>query len=249
MEAVALSPPAAANAALIQKLRTDLWVRADASRAVRMQAYMRSVMPFLGVPIQSVRALCRSALAEFRLEGLAEWRSTILALWREATYREELYAALEILQLPHFRPFRTIELLPLYEELVIAGGWWDTADTIAASLLGELVVLDPAAMTGEMRRWARDANLWKRRSAILCQLNLGTATDQQLLYDCIEPSLSERSILLRKAIGWAVREYARIAPEAVIRYVEEHSDRLSPRSKREALRQLRRSGPTSTVDA
>jgi len=41
---------------------------------------------------------------------------------------------------------------------------------------------------------------------------------------------------LRKGIGWALREYAKAEPREVIRYVRAHKDRLSPLTKREALR-------------
>jgi 3-methyladenine DNA glycosylase AlkD len=39
---------------------------------------------------------------------------------------------------------------------------------------------------------------------------------------------------LRKAIGWALREYGKAAPEPMRRYVETHE--LSPLSRREALK-------------
>ncbi len=248
MDAVA-APRAMANTALIQRLRSALWVRADASRAVQMQAYMKSEMPFLGISAPGVRAVCRAAFAAVRPGGPEVWRCTILALWREATYREERYAALELLEHPHYRSYRTVDILPLYEELVVTGAWWDTVDIIAAHGLGELLRQAPGVMAGEMRRWARDHNVWKRRGAILCQLSLGADTDRELLFDCITASVSERSFFLRKAIGWALRQYARTDPEAVAAFVEAHARTLSALSKREALRRLRGSGLPGTGDA
>ena len=245
----AASAAATANTALVQRLRSALWMRADASRAVQMQAYMKSEMPFLGVPAPGVRAVCRAAFAAVRPGGPDVWRSTVIALWREATYREERYAALELLEHPHYRPYRTMDILPLYEELVVTGAWWDTGDVIAAHGLGELLLQAPVAMAAEMRRWARDHNVWKRRSAILCQLSLGADTDRQLLFDCIGPSVGERSFFLRKAIGWALREYGLTDPQAVAAYVGAHAGSLSALSKREALRRLRGSGLPGTADA
>ena len=241
MEALA-SPPAAANMALVQRVRSMLWVRADASRAVQMQAYMKSGLPFLGVPPQGVRAVCRGAFAAVRLDGPEAWRGTALALWREATYREERYAALELLVHPLYRAYRTLDVLPLCEELVVTGAWWDTVDTVAGCLLGELLGVSPRAVGEEMRRWARDRNVWKRRAAILCQVWRGGETDPGLLFGCIEASLGERSFYLRKAIGVALRHYAGSDPGAVTAYLEANAGRLSAESKREAVRRLRGHG-------
>ena len=80
--------------------------------------------------------------------------------------------------------------------------------------------------------------LWKRRTAILSQLTFKQDTDLDLLYDCIGPSLPSKEFFLRKAIGWALRQYAWIDPAEVERYVREHEDELSPLSRREALKNV-----------
>jgi len=89
-----------------------------------------------------------------------------------------------------------------------------------------------------MSQWSKCDDLWKRRTSILCQLSAKHATDLKLLYDCIEPSLGEKEFFLRKAIGWALRQYAWTDAEEIIRYVKEKGDRLSPLSKKEALKNI-----------
>ena len=96
----------------------------------------------------------------------------------------------------------------------------------------------PPEMNSLVREWSRGSDLWLRRTSIICQIGYKQSTDQALLYACIEPSLSERDFFLRKAIGWALREYAKAEPEAVRRYVAENADRLSGLSRREALKHL-----------
>jgi 3-methyladenine DNA glycosylase AlkD len=83
-----------------------------------------------------------------------------------------------------------------------------------------------------------DANLWKRRSAILCQLHAKRETDLALLYACIEPSIGSQEFFLRKAIGWALRQYARTDPAEVRHYVTANAARLSGLSRREALKHI-----------
>ena len=96
-------------------------------------------------------------------------------------------------------------------------------------------------MKSLMRRWARDPHLWKRRAAILCQIRFKADTDLDLLYACIEPNLADKDFFMRKAIGWALRQYAWTDAREVSRYVATNRDRLSPLSVREALRNVGRS--------
>jgi 3-methyladenine DNA glycosylase AlkD len=95
-----------------------------------------------------------------------------------------------------------------------------------------------------MLAWSRSDDLWKRRSAILCQLRFKGDTDLGLLYACIEPALSSKEFFLRKAIGWALRAYAWIDPKEITRYVNVHEGALSPLSKREALKNIRAQSAT-----
>jgi len=89
-----------------------------------------------------------------------------------------------------------------------------------------------------MRAWSRSRDMWKRRTAILCQLSFKSDTDLTLLYDCIEPNLDDREFFIRKAIGWALRQHAWTDPGEVRRYVTRNKARLSPLSVREALKNI-----------
>ena len=222
-------------------MRAALSAAADPDRAPKMQAYMKSAMPYYGVPSTPVRAIVRAADAAHPLPTFEAWRDTVLALWREATHREERYVALELAGRPRYRAFRTRQALPLYEEFVVTGAWWDLVDA-TAHLLRDLVRDDHDWMAARMREWSEDSDLWKRRASIISQLGLKAATDWPLLRDCIEFNLEDRPgshvFWIRKAIGWALRDYARTAPEAVRTYVDALGPRLSPLSRREALKHL-----------
>ena len=126
----------------------------------------------------------------------------------------------------------------MYEEMIVSGAWWDYVDVLAAHRLGGLLRKEPQAVAQVMRAWSRSDDLWKRRSAILCQLQLKKDTDPALLADCLAPALPSREFFLRKAVGWALRQYARTAPQWVLDYVREHRAELSPLSQREALKHL-----------
>jgi 3-methyladenine DNA glycosylase AlkD len=223
---------------LLQRLRAALRTAADPARAAAMQSYMKSEMPYWGVPAPRLRAICRELFASYPFESVARWRADVLSLWRSAKRREERYAALALAGHRKARAFQTLEALPMYEELIVSGAWWDFVDVLASHQIGKLLELYPREMRRTLRAWSRGDDLWKRRAAILAQLRCRDATDTQLLYACIRPSLSSKEFFLRKAIGWALRELAKYQPGEVLRYVEEHAHELSPLSRREALKHL-----------
>ncbi len=91
-----------------------------------------------------------------------------------------------------------------------------------------------------MLAWSRDSNMWKRRASIICQLGFKADTDLKLLYDCIEPNLGDGEFFVRKATGWALRDYAWHDPAEVDRFVRANEARLSGLSRREATKNLAR---------
>ena len=223
---------------LILEVRAALEAAADPVKAPKMQAYMKSAMLYRGVSSPEQKAIWKAVFLAHPLSSRHEWQKVALTLWREATFREERYAAIALTGLRQHASHRTMDSIPMFEEMIVTGAWWDFVDAIAGRQLGDVLRAEPSRMSKLMRRWARDKDMWKRRAAILCQLGFKKETDLSLLYDCIAPNLGERSFWIRKAIGWALREYARTDPAEVARYVDRAGDALSPLSRREALKHV-----------
>lgn len=199
---------------------------------------MKSAMPYRGVPVPAQRVLYRQLFAAHPLENEPAWRSAVLGLWRGAKFREERYAATALLQARRYAAYRTLEALPLLEEMIVDGAWWDHVDAVATHGLGELLRKEPRRMRRVLLAWSKGDDMWKRRSAIIAQVSFKEATDLELLYACIEPNFSHRDFFIRKAIGWALRAHAWVDPDAVARYVAAHRQRLSGLSCREALKNV-----------
>jgi 3-methyladenine DNA glycosylase AlkD len=228
-----------ADGSLVAALRQALAAEADEARAPGMQAYMKSDMPYLGVQTPALRRLCRQVFADHPLPSFEAWQATVLELWRRAGFREERYAAIELTGDRRYRAHQSVEALPLYEEMVVSGAWWDLVDPVATRRIGGLLGSHPRRMRAELLAWSRSPDRWKRRASIICQVVRKQATDLELLYACIEPNLGDRDFFIRKAIGWALRSYAWIDPAEVLRYVAVNEAALSPLSRREALKNVR----------
>jgi 3-methyladenine DNA glycosylase AlkD len=226
------------DSSLLLRVRGALRRVASARRAAGAQNYMKSVMPYHGVSTPLLRATSKRIFADLELPTRDVWRDHVLSLWRGAEFREERYVAIELTGHKLARPFQTPGAMPLYEEIIVTGAWWDYVDTIASHRVGPILRDHPAPMKKKMLAWSKSENMWKRRTSIICQLGFKKETDLDLLYACIEPSLDSREFFLRKAIGWALRQYAWTDPADVKRYIRRNRARLSALSIREALKNV-----------
>jgi 3-methyladenine DNA glycosylase AlkD len=223
---------------LVGAVRAALAAAADPMKAPGMRAYMKSSMPYLGVPKPPRELALRPVFAAHRLETMTDWQTAVLRLWRDAGFREERYAAIALTGHRPYQVYWTPAALPVYQEMIVTGAWWDYVDELASRRIGPLLAASPETLRPLMLRWSRDPDRWLRRTSIICQLGAKKSTDLDLLYACIEANLDDPDFFLRKAIGWALRQYAWTDPDEVRRYVASRADRLSPLSRREALRNV-----------
>jgi 3-methyladenine DNA glycosylase AlkD len=203
-----------------------------------MQEYMKSSMPYHGVPATLLRQVCRQAFAPLEFDDAQSWQQSVLHIFRNAKFREEWYAAIELCEWKKAKTFQTLDALTMYEEMIVTAAWWDIVDALASHRVGALLRAYPAPMRKRMLEWSRSDDIWKRRTSIICQLGFKKDTDLSLLYTCIGPSLDSTEFFLRKAIGWALRQYAWVDPQEIRKYVRSHEHELSPLSKREALKNI-----------
>lgn len=232
---------------LARRIRSTLREHADPERAVLQQAYMKSAMPFLGLGNTQRRTVLKPVLDEEvpQLASHAAWESAIRSLWDGATHREERYAALQIARHRAATGWRSEGALALYRHLIESGAWWDLVDEVATHLVRDELLAAPPRVAPIIREWAGDPHLWVRRAAILSQIGARQRTDPDLLADVIVPNLERapsagatgrQDFFIRKAIGWALRDHARLDPDWVERFVDDHRQRLAGLTIREALR-------------
>ncbi len=200
-----------------------------------MQAYMKTDMPFYGVQKPARVPIARHLVAEFPPQTRDQYQGLVLGLW-DLPHREEKYLALEVAE--RHRRFVDTASLPLYRRLIVEGAWWDFVDEVATHLVRALVLEEPRKSWAEIDTWIGSEDMWLRRSAIICQVGAKERTDARRLFSFCKARLDEREFFIRKAIGWALREYAKTDPEAVARFVEANRSELSTLSFREATKHI-----------
>ncbi len=232
---------------LVTTIRTALHGHADPAKAPAMQAYMKSAMPFLGVARPVLDRIVVDAVKADPASGTAGLANAIRQLWRDACFREERYAAIELptCTATH-RKLLAPSMLPLVETMIVEGAWWDHVDDLSGNLLAEFLRRFPADVKPSLRHWAAGDEMWLRRAAMLCQRKLrGADFDAVLFYETILPSLGRPGeplprfadeFFIRKGIGWALRERSYTAPDEVEAFCREYDAVLAPLTRREALR-------------
>jgi 3-methyladenine DNA glycosylase AlkD len=206
----------------------------EPERAVLAAAYMRDQFDFLGFPAPTQRALSRTVVQGLPAPAEDDLRSVALACW-DLDEREYQYFACDWLRTHVAVPGPGF--IATAHTLITTKSWWDTVDPLATRFVGGLVRRHPL-LVAEMDAWSADADMWLVRTAILHQLHYGADTDTERLFGYCSRQAGHADFFVRKAIGWALRHYARTDPDAVRGYVEKNRGRLSPLSVREATKHL-----------
>lgn len=202
--------------------------------APKMSKYMRNQFQFYGINSPQRTKILQQFLQENGLPK-PEKLSEILAIMWEKPQREWQYAALYIFQ--KIIKKSKNDFLELAESLIIQKSWWDTIDTIAPTIIGEILLYLPEKKEEYTEKWALSDNFWLKRTSIIFQLHYKSKTNTDLLEKYILLNIESKEFFIQKAIGWALRQYARIDKEFVKNFVKKNEN-LSSLSKREALKHI-----------
>ncbi len=213
-----------------------LKANADASYALAMARYMKNQFEFYGVSATKRKEIYLAYKANFKLQvDNNEFWELIEQLWDDS-HRECQYLAVDILR--NVSKKLTSEHLPILENLIVHKSWWDSVDGIAPSLVGPILVKEPKQIPNYILKWIDSDNMWLQRSAIIFQLKYKEKTDWDLLCHAILAHDTSKEFFIRKAQGWALRQYAYLNPTRVFEFIQVNPQ-LSGLTKKEALRKLK----------
>ena len=214
---------------LIESLASE----ANPERAASMKAYMRNQFEFFGIPAPRLSQVARPFYEKGIRPDVEDIERIILELWNEPQ-RELQFVAMKLLE--KYKKELTDRHFDLLEKMIIQYSWWDTVDYIASTLVGHLVKSYPEKGREMIEKWRYSGNMWLVRTCIIHQLKYRDEVDEALLFSLIKENSSDNEFFIRKAIGWALRQYGKYKPERVRYFVENHE--LSGLSRREALKRI-----------
>ncbi len=218
----------------IKELTVAFQENSNAENAFAMAKYMKNNFTFFGIKTEERRRIFKAIWKENQKEVSENAREIALELFAKKQ-REFHYCAIEIL-IKQLKGNYTKEDIQLIEKLIVTNSWWDSVDVIAKYILGEYLLEFPSETKNIIERFSNSENMWLNRSAILFQLNYKGKTNSNVLFlECTKHSNST-AFFIQKAIGWALREYAKTNPEAIQKFVS--NTNLKPLSRKEALKNI-----------
>ncbi|MCA0989815.1 DNA alkylation repair protein [Pseudalkalibacillus hwajinpoensis] len=218
----------------LDRIQEELEAVQNKEEAKKMEKYMRNHFPFLGVKTPERRKAVKTVLKQERILDFQEIRPLLQELWL-LSEREYQNVALDLLG--HVKHFPK-ESIALIEQLIVTKSWWDTVDSLSGNSAGNYFKQHPEEIKPVIDKWIKSENMWLNRSAILFQLSYKETTDWPLLKQVILLHSDSKEFFIQKAIGWALREYSKTAPETVATFMNAHP--LAPLSKREGSKILKK---------
>jgi len=217
--------------AFVSELREKLEFLANPEIAVAQAKYMKNKFQFLGIKSPERKTVFKETLKQEDMPK--EIWDVVYSLWKQAE-REFQYCGAELLIKYSKKKMQETDIQHL-ETLITTKSWWDSVDALS-SVVGSYFLQYPEQKIPVTQKWLESENIWLIRMSIIFQLAYKKQTDVELLYANILQAAHYPDFFVRKAIGWALRQYARIAPLEVEAFVAEHEAVLSNLSKREALK-------------
>ncbi|MYM93482.1 DNA alkylation repair protein [Duganella vulcania] len=214
------------NAQFHADLDTALASAVTPGRAPAMRAYMRDQFPFLGIATPQRRQATRILLKSLQGSSAKDILQYAEQFWQRPE-REYQYVAADLLSM-HSK-ILDISHVPVLLELAQKKSWWDSVDPLA-SVIGKILRFGHEGMDQALLH----DNMWVRRIALLHQLGWREKTDKNRLFNYSVALAHEKEFFIQKAIGWALRDYARHDPEAVRAFILKEKQQLSKLSYREA---------------
>lgn len=208
-------------------------LHANEANAAPMKRYMKNRFEFLGIKTPDRRTLTRQFIQKHGLPARPTLLPTLHRLYAYP-FREMHYTATELAEKVLKTP--TESELAVVDFLLSHNQWWDTIDMVATKIVSAWMWHNPSKRLEVFSRWNESPDLWLNRTAILFQLKYREKTDLNLLQEALQRHAASPEFFHRKAIGWALREYAKTDPEWVLEFVATND--LAPLSRRNALKNI-----------
>jgi 3-methyladenine DNA glycosylase AlkD len=246
--AEALEIPAE-HAALLAELRA---AARPYRGGIQNDSYSGSGRPFLNVSAPDRRRIIKAWLARHLTAAEAELLALADSLFEGETHEERTLGALMLQASPRARRAATPAKVDRW--LGQLNGWAEI-DTLCASVFGAADLgADWPAWSDLIERLGRDANINKRRAALVLLVTPARTSDDARVRDlgfrAVERLKGERDILITKAVSWLLRAMSPRHATEVAAYLDAHAADLpaiAVRETRAKLRTGRKSGRSRGV--
>jgi 3-methyladenine DNA glycosylase AlkD len=150
---------------------------------------------------------------------------------------EHRFAGLEILVAQYERgsEVQREQIFDFFLHHSIRANDWDLVDTSAPYIIGEHLRTRPREI---LYKLAASELVWERRIAIVSTLTFLKHRELEDTFRIAERLLPDKHDLIRKAVGWALREAGKVLRPALLRFINTHYPMISRTTLRYAIEHL-----------
>lgn len=204
-------------------------------------AYLGSDHVFLNVSVPDRRRIAKGWIAGHKGAPPAEVLALAESLFDGPSHEEKTLAAILIGAHRKARAATGPQDVDRWLDRLVG---WAEVDGLCQNLFpAEQLLADWPAWKELIRRLARDADINRRRAALVLLVGpVGRSDDERLkdlAFETIEQLKAEREILITKAVSWLLRSMTTRHRDAVAAYVEANAVRLPAIAVRETRTKLR----------
>jgi 3-methyladenine DNA glycosylase AlkD len=112
---------------------------------------------------------------------------------------------------------------------------WETCDQLSSNIVTPIIAKN-ISLIDKLKPLAQSNNLWKRRFAVATAANInhgGRQFPDQTLAIC-KILLTDKEIMVTKAVGWALREISKKSPDLVFNFLKTNNQYISERLMKES---------------
>jgi 3-methyladenine DNA glycosylase AlkD len=226
---------ALAARAVADDLERDLRALGTPERAEGEKRYLKSDLDFLGVSVWGIRKVMNAFAEQHRDLPRDDVVALIETLWAKPVFERRMMAAMLLEEYVAVLEPSDLELI---KRLIRESKTWALVDVLSGDVVGEIILRNPN-VAARLDAWAKDDDIWVRRSALLAQLlPLKRGASFRRFASYADAMIDEKEFFIRKAIGWVLRETAKRRPDEVYEWLAPRAHRASGVTMREAVKYL-----------
>ena len=204
-------------------------------KAIQYKDYLKGHFDFLGYGSDHRKEIIKVVYPDVKKLDITTLISLMRKLWT-LPYREYQYIAIDLAKKKE--KLFTQHHISDIEHFITHKSWWDSVDLLATNILGQALYDHRDLQYEYTDRLINSDHMWLRRSALIFQLKYREKTDFDLLSSHILHTINEKEFFIRKAQGWALRQYGKFNPIAVSQFIDTYRDLLSPLAIKEGSKYL-----------
>jgi len=218
------------------EIRRRLEGFASLDNKATLERFFKEPIDMIGVKSPQMKIVAREAVKWCRENG--GYRAALkLAkpLWKKGKHEEKIIA---ISLLIGFKKEFDDSTWTMTDEWIDDITNWAQCDYLAGDLIQILISMKPSRRK-ELFKWTKSKNRWRRRASAVGLVRFARKGEYlEDVWKVATPLMPDEDDMVRKGVGWLMREAARTAPKEVVEFCrkhEHHANRLILRTASETM--------------